>query len=149
MFCVFSFLSLFFLFQYNNIQVFDVSMNRIRDLTKKSFARYSDLKYLYLFENMIWVIEDGTFSDLTDLEVKHYSASLLSILNFTKHMHKYLHSTNYLWCALNLLRVIYLIHRPWISHPTCCSPYRWSCFRCRDYVICMWPTINWFIWTFH
>lgn len=44
-------------------------MNRIRELRKDSFARYPDIKLLYLFENMIWIIEDGAFSDLTGLEV--------------------------------------------------------------------------------
>lgn len=48
-------------------------MNRIRDLRRHTFDRYSDIKLLYLFENMIWLIEEGTFSDLTGLEVSRES----------------------------------------------------------------------------
>lgn len=50
-------------------QIFDLSVNRIGELTKKSFARYPDIKYLYLFENMVKHVEKGTFAHLTNLEV--------------------------------------------------------------------------------
>lgn len=50
-------------------QVLDVSFNRIRELNQNSFARYTDVKYLYLFENMIQIIEVNTFAQLTNLEV--------------------------------------------------------------------------------
>lgn len=47
----------------------DISFNRIRELTRESFSKYPNIKYLYLFENMIQWIEPGTFAQLTDLEV--------------------------------------------------------------------------------
>lgn len=49
--------------------MFDISFNRIRELTKQSFARYLSIKFLYMFENMIRTVEEGTFSQLTNLEV--------------------------------------------------------------------------------
>lgn len=47
----------------------DLSHNRIRDLDKNSFARYTDLKYIYIFDNMLQNIEEDTFKELTFLEV--------------------------------------------------------------------------------
>lgn len=47
-------------------------MNRIRKLYRKTFERYSDITLLYLFENMIHWIEEGTFSQLSDLQVSGY-----------------------------------------------------------------------------
>ncbi|XP_055626877.1 toll-like receptor 3 isoform X2 [Toxorhynchites rutilus septentrionalis] len=61
----------------SNLQIFDLSYNRIRDLNRQSFARYTDIKYLYLFENMIQNIEEGTFSDLTTLEAIDLSHNAL------------------------------------------------------------------------
>lgn len=62
------------------LQVLDISQNRIRDLTKDSFSRYTDLKYLYLFENIIIEIENGTFSQLTGLEALDLSSNGLSTI---------------------------------------------------------------------
>ncbi|PNF24733.1 hypothetical protein B7P43_G16628 [Cryptotermes secundus] len=42
--------------------------NRIRELHRDSFKRYRYLKYLYLDDNMILYIENGTFDPLQDLE---------------------------------------------------------------------------------
>ena len=50
-------------------QMMDLSHNRIRDLDRKSFSKYTDLKYLYIFDNMLQNIEEDTFKDLTSLEV--------------------------------------------------------------------------------
>lgn len=61
-------ISMFFSFDFV-FQIFDLSVNRIGELTKKSFARYPDIKYLYLFENMVKHVENGTFAHLTNLEV--------------------------------------------------------------------------------
>lgn len=49
-------------------KILDASENRIRKLNQKSFALYHDLKFLYLFDNMILKIEVGTFSQLPLLE---------------------------------------------------------------------------------
>lgn len=49
-------------------QVLDLSHNRIRELTRDSFSKYTDLKYLYVFENIVMEIEEGTFAQLTGLE---------------------------------------------------------------------------------
>uniref|UniRef100_A0A336LUZ4 CSON001690 protein n=1 Tax=Culicoides sonorensis TaxID=179676 RepID=A0A336LUZ4_CULSO len=62
------------------IEVLDLSQNRIRELTRESFSRYTDLKYLYLFENIIIEIENGTFSQLTGLEALDLSYNGLSTI---------------------------------------------------------------------
>ncbi|XP_058459365.1 uncharacterized protein LOC131435467 isoform X2 [Malaya genurostris] len=61
----------------SNLQILDLSFNRIRDLNKQSFARYTDVKYLYLFENMIQNIEEDTFTELTGLEALDLSSNAL------------------------------------------------------------------------
>ncbi|XP_058830301.1 relaxin receptor 2 [Topomyia yanbarensis] len=61
----------------SNLQILDLSFNRIRDLNKQSFTRYTDVKYLYLFENMIQNIEEDTFSELTSLEALDLSSNAL------------------------------------------------------------------------
>lgn len=49
--------------------MFDLSINRIRELRKDSFVRYPKIRLLYLFDNTIQYIENGTFAHLTSLEV--------------------------------------------------------------------------------
>ncbi|XP_053674290.1 toll-like receptor 4 [Anopheles nili] len=61
----------------SNLEIFDLSFNRIRDLDAQSFARYESVKYLYLFENMIQNIEEGTFSTLSNLEAIDLSYNAL------------------------------------------------------------------------
>uniref|UniRef100_A0A182PDJ6 Leucine rich immune protein (Coil-less) n=1 Tax=Anopheles epiroticus TaxID=199890 RepID=A0A182PDJ6_9DIPT len=61
----------------SSLEIFDLSFNRIRDLSAQSFARYSSVKYLYLFENMIQNIEEDTFSSLTKLEAIDLSYNAL------------------------------------------------------------------------
>lgn len=60
----------------SQFQMFDISFNRIRELTKRSFARYLSIRFLYMFENMIRTVEEGTFSQLTNLEVTKMTASV-------------------------------------------------------------------------
>lgn len=48
----------------------EISYNRIRELTKQSFARYPNIRLLYMYENMIRTVEEGAFAHLTNLEVK-------------------------------------------------------------------------------
>lgn len=50
-------------------ELLHVTHNRIRELYRDSFRRYRYLKYLYLDDNMILYIENGTFEPLQDLEV--------------------------------------------------------------------------------
>lgn len=57
-------------------------MNRIRELRKDTFDNYPDLKFLYLFENMIWIIDDGAFADLTNLEVSFFFSFFFLLLLF-------------------------------------------------------------------
>lgn len=52
-----------------HFQVLDLSVNRIRKLTQGSFQRYTDVKFLLLYENMILSVEPGTFEPLTSLQV--------------------------------------------------------------------------------
>lgn len=56
-------------------QVLDLSQNRIRELTRESFASLTDLRYLYIFDNMINHIEDDTFAGLTSLEALDLSGN--------------------------------------------------------------------------
>ncbi|XP_052860420.1 leucine-rich repeat-containing protein 38 [Anopheles cruzii] len=64
----------------SNLEIFDLSFNRIRDLDQESFSRYGAVKYLYLFENMIQNIEEGTFSGLTNLEALDLSFNALKTI---------------------------------------------------------------------
>lgn len=57
-----------------------MSENRIRELTKDSFSKYTDLKYLYLYENMIMMVDTGTFAQLSYLEVIDLSSNALTTL---------------------------------------------------------------------
>lgn len=57
-----------------------MSENRIRDLTRESFNKYTDIKYLYLAENMIQTVEAGTFAQLSSLEVIDLSGNALTSL---------------------------------------------------------------------
>uniref|UniRef100_A0A0A9X3X7 Leucine-rich repeat-containing protein 26 n=1 Tax=Lygus hesperus TaxID=30085 RepID=A0A0A9X3X7_LYGHE len=53
-----------------SVEVLDASVNRIRTLKNDSFVSYgSSLRFLYLFENLITIIEAGAFEPLTNLEV--------------------------------------------------------------------------------
>lgn len=61
-------------------QILDLSYNRIRDLDKSSFSQYYNLKYLYLFENMIQNIAEGTFEPLQNLEAIDLSVNALQTI---------------------------------------------------------------------
>lgn len=52
-----------------------MSQNRIRELTRESFSSLTDLKFLYLFDNMINMIEDDTFAKLTNIEALDLSGN--------------------------------------------------------------------------
>lgn len=62
------------------VQIFDLSFNRIRELNTKSFARYTDIKFLYLFENMIRVIQKNSFASLKQLEAIDLSTNVLTTI---------------------------------------------------------------------
>ncbi|XP_034478800.1 leucine-rich repeat-containing protein 4B [Drosophila innubila] len=51
-----------------SVEVLDLSYNRIRKLKSSSFQRYSDIKFLLLYDNMILSVEPGTFEPLTALQ---------------------------------------------------------------------------------
>lgn len=44
-------------------------MNRIRDLTESSFSRYTSLRFLYIGDNLINILDENVFGILQDLEV--------------------------------------------------------------------------------
>lgn len=44
-------------------------MNRIRALKNDSFLIYDSVRFLYLFDNSITIIESGAFDPLVNLEV--------------------------------------------------------------------------------
>ncbi|XP_034110399.1 tsukushi isoform X1 [Drosophila albomicans] len=52
----------------SSVEVLDLSYNRIRKLRSGSFQRYTDVKFLMLYENMILSVEPGTFEPLTALQ---------------------------------------------------------------------------------
>ncbi|XP_069678158.1 leucine-rich repeat-containing protein 4C-like [Periplaneta americana] len=64
----------------SNIEILDATYNRIRELTKDSFRHYTYLQILYLEENMISYIEEGTFDSLQDLEVLDLSTNSLDFV---------------------------------------------------------------------
>lgn len=52
-----------------SVEVLDLSHNRIRKLKSGSFQKYTDIKFLMLYDNMILSVEVGTFEPLTSLQV--------------------------------------------------------------------------------
>ncbi|KAJ6644258.1 Tsukushi, partial [Pseudolycoriella hygida] len=64
----------------SSLEILDVSFNRIRELNEHSFSRYTDVRYLYLFENMIQSIGPNTFAQLTYLEAIDLSTNGLTTL---------------------------------------------------------------------
>lgn len=52
-----------------SLQILDVSVNRLRTLTNKSLASYTNLAYLYLGDNFIQKIEEGAFNNLHYVQV--------------------------------------------------------------------------------
>lgn len=55
-----------------------MSQNRIRELSRESFNELTDLRFLYLFDNMINRVEDATFTHLTSLEALDLSGNALT-----------------------------------------------------------------------
>ncbi|XP_066907060.1 leucine-rich repeat-containing protein 4C [Halyomorpha halys] len=63
--------------QTKSIEVLDASVNRIRILKNNSFTTYSSLKFLYLNDNSITIIEAGAFIPLEELEVLDLSLNAI------------------------------------------------------------------------
>lgn len=55
----------------------DASVNRIRMLRNNSFTTYSTLRFLYLNDNSITIIEPATFEPLESLEVLDLSLNAI------------------------------------------------------------------------
>lgn len=62
------------------LQILVLTENRIRDLTIESFAKYTDIRYLYMQDNMVQTIEPGTFAQLRYLEVVDLSMNALTTI---------------------------------------------------------------------
>lgn len=60
-----------------DIELLQATHNRIRELFRESFIRYPYLRILYLDDNMISYIENGTFDPLQNLEVIRLSQNAL------------------------------------------------------------------------
>lgn len=60
-----------------DIELLQATHNRIRELYRESFSRYPYLRILYLDDNMISYIENGTFDSLQNLEVIRLSRNAL------------------------------------------------------------------------
>lgn len=61
----------------SDIQVLDLTYNRLRELTNSSFINYPYLKILYLEDNSISSIEYSAFEPLNDLEILDLSYNSL------------------------------------------------------------------------
>lgn len=59
------------------LEVLDASVNRIRMLKNNSFVTYTSLRFLYLNDNSITIIEPGTFAPLEYLEVLDLSLNAI------------------------------------------------------------------------
>lgn len=51
----------------SDVEIIDLSFNRIRKITKEEMGRYSKIKMLYLSDNLLTSLDNSTFEDLTDL----------------------------------------------------------------------------------
>ena len=51
------------------ISTLNLRYNEIEELSRRSFQNYHDLKSINLHSNKLWIIHDGTFDDITTLEV--------------------------------------------------------------------------------
>ncbi|XP_043066845.1 leucine-rich repeat-containing protein 4C [Drosophila bipectinata] len=63
-----------------SVEVLDLSYNRIRKLKSSSFQKYTDIKFLMLYENMILSVEPGTFEPLTALQEIDLSSNGLTTI---------------------------------------------------------------------
>lgn len=63
-----------------DLQVLDLSLNRISKITKKNMERFSRLKYLYLSDNKIMTIDPDAFDSNTDLQVLDLSLNTFTTL---------------------------------------------------------------------
>lgn len=61
----------------SNIEVLDVTDNKIRELHNTSFINYPSLRFLYLSDNSIYDIEAGALDPLPDLEVLDLTMNVL------------------------------------------------------------------------
>ncbi|KAK0163545.1 hypothetical protein PV327_007216 [Microctonus hyperodae] len=52
-----------------DIQILDISINRLRELTDETLAPFTSLSYLYIMDNFILKFGDGAFSQLKNLQV--------------------------------------------------------------------------------
>ncbi|KAK9696230.1 Leucine rich repeat [Popillia japonica] len=53
----------------SDIEVIDLSWNRIRKIVEDDLKRYKSLKILYLDENMIMNVDENAFTSMTSLEI--------------------------------------------------------------------------------
>uniref|UniRef100_A0A1Y1MJK5 LRRCT domain-containing protein n=1 Tax=Photinus pyralis TaxID=7054 RepID=A0A1Y1MJK5_PHOPY len=51
----------------SDVEILDVSFNRIRKITKDEIGKYKRVKILYLSDNLLTNLDDSTFEDLGDL----------------------------------------------------------------------------------
>lgn len=63
-----------------DVEVIELSYNRIRKITKDEISRYKKLKMLYLADNLLTNLENSTFEDLTNLMSLDLSLNGISYL---------------------------------------------------------------------
>ncbi|XP_030756095.1 toll-like receptor 2 type-1 [Sitophilus oryzae] len=64
----------------SDVEVVDLSFNRIRKISRSDFQKHPHIKYLYLADNLITNIEENTFEDLDKLETLDLSLNALGKL---------------------------------------------------------------------
>ncbi|XP_066259947.1 toll-like receptor 2 [Euwallacea similis] len=62
----------------SNIDVIELSQNRIRKVGKEELSLYTHLTHLYLSDNLIVNLEDDTFTELSSLETLDLSTNAIS-----------------------------------------------------------------------
>lgn len=63
-----------------NIEVLELTFNRIREIHNSSFINYPYLKYLYLTDNSITHIDAGAFDPLSDLKLLDLTLNSLHVM---------------------------------------------------------------------
>lgn len=65
----------------DDTEVFDLSVNRLREINKDDFSRYGRIKYLYLYDNILSIINNETLQELTSLKTLDLGLNNLINLN--------------------------------------------------------------------
>lgn len=59
------------------LQILDFSDNKLQELTSETFAGYTSIKFLYLADNQIYLIEEDALTSLTSLQTLDLSNNVI------------------------------------------------------------------------